>query len=397
MKNNAIILNGKYLKYIAIGGLLLGKKASSKKAPSKKSSNNKISNNKKFGTGFGILFIFLIVGIAIMSITTYKDVFEKRFTSYEPLMFKVEDFQNLSRKQYKFLSNKGDELVGYMYSKGTNQKGIVVIAHGFGDGGHNSYMNCANYFAENGYYVFAYDVTGCDESAGEVMGGVPRGLLDLRSAISFIEENKEFNNLPIVLFGHSWGGYAVSNVLNYNPEVKGVISISGVDKSEYIFKAGGEKQIGKGIELLMPFINMYEESTYKDYAKTSAVEGFKNTDAKIMIVHSEDDDVVPMKYGYDIYEKEFKDDPRFTFIKFKDRGHNHLYNDITYFKEFNKSFDEWVKGLDYDYKDKENIDRFIEDKKNYIDKNLDRKRWADSLDKELFKKFLDFYNESIAS
>lgn len=38
-------------------------------------------------------------------------------------------------------------------------------------------MDCANYFAKNGYYVFAYDATGSGKSDG--VGGVPQGVIDL--------------------------------------------------------------------------------------------------------------------------------------------------------------------------------------------------------------------------
>ena len=82
------------------------------------------------------------------------------------------------------------KLMGYMYSSGENQHGIIVIAHGFGGGGHNSYMDCANYFAHHGYYVFAYDATGNDESEDEGVGGLPQGVIDLEYAISFVEEGE---------------------------------------------------------------------------------------------------------------------------------------------------------------------------------------------------------------
>ena len=63
------------------------------------------------------------------------------------------------------------------------------MAHGLGGGGHNSYMDCANYFARHGYYVFAYDATGNDESEGEGVGGLPQGVIDLDYAISFVEQS----------------------------------------------------------------------------------------------------------------------------------------------------------------------------------------------------------------
>ena len=79
-------------------------------------------------------------------------------------MFKVEDFEGLKCTNYKFSSDKGQMLMGYWYSAGSKQRGIITLAHGFGGGGHNSYMDCINYFAQHGYYVFAYDATGNDES-----------------------------------------------------------------------------------------------------------------------------------------------------------------------------------------------------------------------------------------
>ncbi|WP_029409348.1 alpha/beta hydrolase, partial [Treponema pedis] len=109
----------------------------------------------------------------------------------------VEDFEGLQRTKYEFSSDKGQMLTGYMYSAGDNQCGIIVIAHGFGGGGHNSYMDCANYFARHGYYVFAYDATGNDESEGAGVGGIPQGVIDLDYAISFLEKSGKFPALPI--------------------------------------------------------------------------------------------------------------------------------------------------------------------------------------------------------
>lgn len=42
----------------------------------------------------------------------------------------------------------------------------MVIAHGLGGGGHNTYMPFIDYFTSNSYYVFAYDVRGNDYSDG---------------------------------------------------------------------------------------------------------------------------------------------------------------------------------------------------------------------------------------
>jgi len=276
-----------------------------------------------------IFLICLVVLFALwvgISLGLYGIYFGRRFESNTMFLNHVENFEGLERTRYEFSSDKGQTIVGYMYSSGTEQKAIIVFSHGYGAGGHNSYMPAINFFAQNGYYVFAYDATGNDESGGKGIGGVPQGVIDLNYAISYVEESGNFPDLPIGLFGHSWGGYSVSNVLTYHPEVEAVIECSGPNSSTDLVEGGGSKVVGPVIHVLMPVIKVYERAKYGEYATNSALTGFASTDAEIMIVHSSDDNIVPIEYGYDIYYDAFKDDPRFTFIRLEGKGHNLFLN-----------------------------------------------------------------------
>lgn len=342
------------------------------------------------------VIVFLLIGWWAFCVMMYNENFNVRGDSYEPLKLRTEDFDSLECKEYSFSSDKGQKLAGYLYSVGSDQHGIVVIAHGFG-GGHNSYMDAAYFFAENGYYVFAYDATGCDKSEGEGVGGVPQGVIDLDHAISFVEDNNDIPELPIVLFGHSWGGYCVCNVLNYHSEVKAVIECSGFNSSSDMFESGGKSQAGDVIYAMTPFIKIHERFKYGKYASSTAMDGFEKTDASILVLHSADDNVIGIEYGYDKYYEKYKDDPRFTFIRFEDRGHNEVFNDPdnTYKDEFNAEFDKWLGSLDYDYNAEENKERFKQDKAKYITENLDHKKWSTRLDEELFIRFLEFYDSAI--
>ena len=350
-----------------------------------------------------ILIIFLCIIIlaigawGMFCVKIYDENFNVRGDSYEPLMLRVEDFDGLECEEYTFPSDRGQMLAGYLYSAGEEQKGTVVIAHGFGGGGHNSYMDAANYFAQHGWYVFAYDATGTDKSEGEGVGGVPQGVIDLDHAISFVEADEALSGLPIVLFGHSWGAYSVCSVLNYHPEVKAVIECSGFNSSSDMFESGGKSQAGDLIYAMTPFVKIYERFKYGKYAKNTAMDGFESTEAPVMVVHSADDDVIGIGYGYDKYYKKYKDDDRFTFVRFEEKGHNDILNDPedTYKDEFNAQFDQWLETLDYDYKAEENKERFTQEKAEYITQNLDHARWSSRLDEDLFASFLAFYEENI--
>ena len=352
---------------------------------------NKVEKKKIIMIVLCIAAVLIVAGDWLLSVSVYNENFNRRFESYEPLMFRVDDFDGLQRTKYEFASDKGQILTGYMYASGEDPRGIIVLAHGFGGGGHNSYMDCANYFAHHGYWVFAYDATGNDESQGEGVGGLPQGVIDLDHAVTFVEESGNFPDLPIVLFGHSWGGYSVCSVLTYHPEVKAVIACSGFNSSSGMFEAEGKKQIGAGIYLMLPFVKLHEWIKYGGYASNTAMDGFSKSTAAVMILHSFDDEVVPVEYGYDIYYEKYKDDPRFKFIQFEDKGHSY-FNDETYTDEFNAGFDKWLETLDYDYEAAENKERFSADKADYIHQNLNRDKWCHSIDTGLFEDFVEFYD-----
>ena len=95
--------------------------------------------------------------------------------------------------------------------------------------------------------------------------------------------------------------------------------------------------------------------------------------------------------------KKYKDDPRFTFVRFEDKGHNDILNDPedTYKDEFNAEFDQWLETLDYDYEAEENKERFVKDKADYITEHLDHAKWSSRLDEELLGQFLEFYESNL--
>jgi hypothetical protein len=330
-----------------------------------------------------VLFIILPFGA---SIGIYESVFGERYTTYEPLAFHVSDFDGLKAERYEFTSDKGQKLVGYRYYVSDERpKGVIVIAHGLGGGGHNSYMDSAYYFASNGYNVFAYDATGNDESEGNGTRGLPQGVIDLNYAISFVEDSAVFQGLPVMLFGHSWGGYAVCNVLNYHPEVKAVVAIAGFNRSSDLIRVQGVEMVGGVVNLLMPYVNAYEAMKFGKYAKTTALDGFKNSNAGVYIVHSKDDTTVPMQYGYESYYQEYADDARFHFVSYENRGHSYVYcsqEALDYIDAFNEKYFAYFQSHE----------ATAESKAEYINQNLDRTVWLNLLDKELYGDILKFYD-----
>ena len=116
-------------------------------------------------------------------------------------------YPNLKREKEEILTKENIKLVGYWYNRKEDQP-IIVFSQGIGTRV-VGYINEINYFATNGYTVFAFDNTGCGESEGKNIRGLPQSVVDLDCVLSYIENLEGCKDEKIFLYGHSWGGFAV--------------------------------------------------------------------------------------------------------------------------------------------------------------------------------------------
>lgn len=334
-----------------------------------------------------ILSILIFIIMPLLTVAIYRDNFGGRFETAGWMAYSVDDFEGLQVTECTFPSNNGQRLAGYQYSKENQHiKGVVVIAHGFGGGGHNTYMDVADYFASNGYLVFAYDATGNDKSEGESVEGLPQGVIDLDYALRYVKQTDTYKDLPIVLFGHSWGGYSVGSVLNCHPDVKAAVLAAGFDRSIDLIEQQGTSMIGFGMKLFLPYFSAYERLKFGEYAAYRSIKGFANSNTGIMVIQSKDDTTVPPKYGYDKFFAAYGDDPRFCFIEYEDKGHNYLYySDAAkqYREQLNKEYATYVETHGGEYN--------AEIKAEFMEQHLD-KNTCYEFDFTLMEQILEFYD-----
>ena len=346
-----------------------------------------------------VLIILLVLNIAdfIASVIIYNHNFDHRFETTEPVSH-IEEFAELAATKYTFSSDKGQQLTGYMYrypelNEHERPHGIVIIAHGFGCGGHNTYMSVADHFAGKNYLVFAYDATACDESEGDGVGGLPQGVIDLNAAIELVEN--EYPEFPVMLWGHSWGGYSIMSVLKYHPEIKAAAECSGFVNASDMFEIEGKNQAGYAIYAMLPYIKLYDRLKFGKYAKYGAFDGLSASNTAVMVIHSADDDTVPIEYGYDKIYEQYADDPRFEFVRFDDRGHNNVFVDKDKLAALNDDFRDWINSQGYDPEAAENRERYLSDRTEYYKTVLDREKWNDRLNFELLDSIIEFYEKHL--
>ena len=343
----------------------------------------------------GIVAFIVLSAVVVMpavAAIVYESIFSNRFEPSQWSAFDVGDFSGLIQEQCTFESKQGKSLAGFKYSTSStsaedNQpRGVVIIAHGLGGGGQSLYMNVADFFTRNSYLVFAYDATGNGQSQGDDVRGLPQGVMDLCSAIEYVKSQPEYSSLPIMLFGHSWGAYSSGAVLEYHPDVRAVVMLAGFNASENMLRQESRKVAGGFADITMPYVKIYERLKFGDFSVSSAIKGFKKSDAGVMIVHSADDTDVLMENGYDLFYETYGDLERFSFVKYENRGHSFLYcSDQSAIIRQNLA-------VEYsEYLEKNNKKHSSQVENEFMRLNVDKTKYFE-LDLDLMQKVLSFYD-----
>ncbi len=319
-------------------------------------------------TAFLLANIFVIM--PVVTVIVYESIFHRRYEQVSWMEYEVTEFEGLQVEETSFPSDEGQTLAGYHYSKGgTDTKGVVVLIHGLGCGGHNMLMPFADFFSSNGYLVFAYDATANGNSEGDSIKGLPQGVADLDYALRYIKHQTRYQNLPIFLLGHSWGAYSAGGVLSLHPDVAGVVLLSGPNKPIDLMVESAKETAGfLGIPEI-PYLMLYEWLKFGDYATYYGVKGLEFFDGNALIVHSKNDTTVPVEIGYDVFYEIFSENPRFEFILYEDKGHDYVFcsdKSEEYRAELNQNYTIYVESHGGEH----NGEIKTEFMEQYLDKSL---------------------------
>jgi alpha-beta hydrolase superfamily lysophospholipase len=189
----------------------------------------------------------------------------------------------------KFPSGK-NTLTGYLFGE-QNTKGLVVLAPGIGEGTEH-YLAEVMYFVDHDWRVFTFEYTGSYASEGENSVGLPQARLDLEAALAFIESDDALSHLPVVLWGHSWGGYAVAAVLRDHPAISAVATLSGFNSPMELLEEQVRREAGVLGAVETPFAWVYQIVRFGRSAEVSALDGINAVDTPVMIIHGSADESV---------------------------------------------------------------------------------------------------------
>lgn len=271
----------------------------------------------------------------------YRKQVLTRFKDYGTIYyFSEKDFPGLNKVPFDFRGSDGQKLQGYFYSyENPISDRVIVFDHGMG-GGHRSYFREIETLAKKGYLVFSYDHTGCMESEGENTCGFSQSLNDLDCCIKALKKVDFLKGFDISVMGHSWGGFSSMNIPALHPEISHVVAMSGfVSVYEML------KQIFYGVKSLYGYFYAIEEKNNPIFSKTNTVDSLKNTQSKVLIIHSADDKTVNSKKHFEVMKNALSSNSNIKFMLVGGKNHNPNYAGyaVTYKDEFFKILSKKLK------------------------------------------------------
>lgn len=240
--------------------------------------------------------VFIVLFFLVFSLVSFILVhmnflynFGKAETPERSIYPRFADYPGFTGEPLSFQSGK-NTLRGDLFGQ-KNRKGLLILSHGIG-GGAEDYLAEIVYFVDHGWKVLAFDNTGSYRSEGKGTRGMAQSAIDLKAALDYAQRDSALKDLPVVLYGHSWGGYAVAAVLGGDHKIAAAVSVSGYERPMSILMEQAERMMGPFARVEYPYIWIYNRILFGGDADRSAISAINATDTPILILHGSGDEAI---------------------------------------------------------------------------------------------------------
>ena len=241
---------------------------------------------------------------------------------------------------------KGSTLRGHVYGA-DNDRALVIFRHGIFSQ-HRDYLPLITALVDKGWRVFAYDALGCGESDGDSALGMSQSPLDVEAAVDYARASGMAGDLPVALWGHSWGGFGVAAALGRGADVDACITMSGYETPMKVLDYSATSSFGPIGKLQWPFLWLNTYADFGDDANPSASEAIVASGVPTLVVHGSGDTTVPLA-GVSIYDalQARRSDLPAGLVAFslKDTEHRDGHNNYFYSPESQAYLDECAETL----------------------------------------------------
>lgn len=351
-----------------------------------------MTKKKKIIAGVAIALAAFIALTLIVTLTVCKILLNDMFGRVDADDYSLStvfsaDETGIEKREIEFKSGK-NTLRGHLWGDKSSKK-LAVISHGIGAHS-NDYYSEMMFFVENGFRVLTYDCTGTARSDGKGTTGLSQSPVDLHNALLFVEKDSEVKDLPIYLFGHSWGGHAVTAVLNFeHKNIKAVASIAGYDSNAGIMKEWMINTMGLGnfAHVLFPFASFWARIDSHGAYGFTGVKGINKSNLPVLAVQGGKDDTVWIDSIYN--HREDITNEKFEYYFIENGEHSGILNPddesvVAYRKQKNDAYNALYEKYNGNIPQDEEKDFF---------KSIDKHKYND-VNHETMGKVLEFYSKA---
>ncbi len=255
-----------------------------------------LSNKQRHIKRVSIILIAAVLSYVIFSMAGSVLVFRIIFArtaavnAFE-LTYSDVDAARYPREEISFDSG-GNRLRGAFYRPQGKSAGLVLVLNG---------INCCldrhlpeiMRFVDCGFTALTFENTGVGQSEGDTTVGLAQARLDAEAAIAFIRQDETLSGLPLVLYGHSLGGYAAATALRGGEDIRAAVCVSSFNSPNENMRYNARARVGVLADVQYPFMCLQNYFLFGDKSDDTAVGAINATDTPVMIVGGSFDEIVP--------------------------------------------------------------------------------------------------------
>ena len=266
--------------------------------------------------------VLIFSGVAIAHMVVFSRADYDKYDSDHNLVYDDIDKDKYPREQV--IVQSGKNAISSFFYEVDDAKGLIVVAPGHRDA-NDIKLYEIRYFIDAGYTVVCLDYTGCYTSSGNSMKGYTQSVYDIDALLDYIETDERFGDMPIYLFGHSMGAYAVCAELQYKHNIAKVVAASGFDTPKEQWQYSVKRYTGIFYPIVKPFNSLFINLKYGDDKDLSAVDGINSVSIPVLVISAEEDSFYGGKSP--IYDKQIEIiNPNCIFVLMDEENHNGHYN-----------------------------------------------------------------------
>ena len=255
----------------------------------------------------------------------YRKLFDMRMA--EPtgfLEFFLSRNPGIDHEEFSCEASSGDTINGLKFKPEGEPKGLIVFTHGYNRSIEN-YLKEAELFADAGFMVIFFDGVGVGRSTGKSFKGLPQHILDMEDVLTFIENDRYLSSLPLLLFGHSWGGYAMNCVECFRDHgQKAMISVAAFNDVTDTLRPFSEARYGSWAPITLYLTKAFSKKIFGKAASFTSIKGLSKVTCPVLVCQSKDDRLVSFDRNFTKIKEKYEGRENFTFREFDGRDHDML-------------------------------------------------------------------------